>query len=228
MEPNKLENQIKSTLNARTIQPSDQSWERLDAMLTRSEEKKSKRVYGWFFIAASIILFFGMGFFLFNSIETTKGNDSIPVVITVNEEMDSVETNEIYQISVEKVPPVLVQNEVYNSQKQSRFIQSVEKNELIKEKNLIQENPIATTQPPTPNAYKYVSPADLVAEVQKGNKVITSDKKTIARPRVQVDANSLLTTVEKELDNTYRETTLDKLTRKFQDTKLALANRNYE
>ena len=45
---------------------------------------------------------------------------------------------------------------------------------------------------------------------------------------MKVDASSLLTTVEKELDNTYRETTLDKLNRKFKDAKSALANRNYE
>ena len=45
---------------------------------------------------------------------------------------------------------------------------------------------------------------------------------------MKVDANSLLTNVEKELDQNYRETTLDKLNRKFQDAKSALANRNYE
>ena len=45
---------------------------------------------------------------------------------------------------------------------------------------------------------------------------------------MKVDANSLLTTVEKELDENHRETTLDKLNRKFKDAKSALANRNYE
>ena len=68
----------------------------------------------------------------------------------------------------------------------------------------------------------------MLAEVQTGEKVIPSDKKTISKPRIKVDANSLLTTVEKELDNTYRETTLDKLNRKFQDAKSAIVNRNYE
>jgi hypothetical protein len=45
---------------------------------------------------------------------------------------------------------------------------------------------------------------------------------------MKVDPNSLLTNVEKELDVNYRETTLDKLSRKFQDAKNAFANRNYE
>jgi hypothetical protein len=99
---------------------------------------------------------------------------------------------------------------------------------LIKENNIIQENPIPNIQHPTPNSYKYLSPDDLLAEVQTGKKVIPSDKKTISKPRIKVDANSLLTTVEKELDVNYKETTLDKLTKKFQDAKSALANRNYE
>ena len=66
MEPNKIDNQIREKLNAREIQPSAQAWDRLDAMLAVSEEKKPKKGYGWFFVAASTILIFGLGFFLFN------------------------------------------------------------------------------------------------------------------------------------------------------------------
>ena len=168
-----------------------------------------------------------LGFFLFNSNETKEINNSNPIVTTINEVMDSTEANKINQISVEKEQPVLVQNEE-NYSKTVRNKKSEESKELIKEENLTKDNSSSITQHPTPNTYKYLSPDDLLAEVQTGEKVIPSDKKTISKPRIKVDANSLLTTVEKELDNTYRETTLDKLTRKFQDTKLALANRNYE
>ena len=45
-----------------------QAWDRLDVMLTVSEEKK-KKGYGWFFVAASTILF-RIGIFHFNSNET--------------------------------------------------------------------------------------------------------------------------------------------------------------
>ena len=227
MEPNKLDNQIREKLNAREIQPSAQAWDRLDAMLTVSEEKKSKKGYGWFFVAASMILFFGLGFFLFNSNETTEINNSTPIVTTINEETDSVKTNETNEISVENVNPVLVQNEVNNS-KQTRNIKSVETDKVIKSESVLEEKITPNIQRPTSNTYKYVSPENLLAEVQTGEKVITSDKKITPKPKMKVDANSLLTTVEKELDNTYRETTLDKLNRKFQDAKSALANRNYE
>lgn len=227
MEPNKIDNQIREKLNAREIQPSAQAWDRLDAMLTVSEEKKPKKGYGWFFVAASTILFFGLGFFLFNTNETTEINNSTSIVTTINEETDSVKTNETNEISVENVKPVLVQNEVNNS-KQTRNIKSVETDKVIKSESVLEEKITPNIQRPTSNTYKYVSPENLLAEVQTGEKVITSDKKITPKPKMKVDANSLLTTVEKELDNTYRETTLDKLNRKFQDAKSALANRNYE
>lgn len=227
MEPNKIDNQIREKLNAREIQPSAQAWDRLDAMLAVSEEKKPKKGYGWFFVAASTILFFGLGFFLFNSSETTEINNSIPVVTTINEEMDSTETNKINEISVNKEQPVLVQNEVSFSKTQTNK-KPEEGNKLMKTENVLEEKNASNSQLPTPNTYKYVSPENLLAEVQTGEKVITSDKKISPKTKMKVDANSLLTNVEKELDENYRETTLDKLNRKFQDAKSALANRNYE
>ena len=227
MEPNKIDNQIREKLNAREVQPSAQAWDRLDAMLAVSEEKKPKKGYGWFFVAASTILFFGLGFFLFNSNETTEINNSIPIVTTINEVMDSTEANKINQISVEKEQPVLVQNEV-NYSKTQKNKKSKETNELIKPENDLEEKITPNSQLQTPNSYKYVSPENLLAEVQTGEKVITSDKKISPKAKMKVDANSLLTNVEKELDENHRETTLDKLNRKFKDAKSALANRNYE
>ena len=227
MEPNKLDNQIREKLNAREIQPSAQAWDRLDAMLAVSEEKKSKKGYGWFFVAASTILFFGLGFFLFNSNETIEINNSTPIVTTINEEIDSAETTKINQISVKEEQPVLVQNEMNFSKTQTNK-KSEEANKLTKEENLTKDNSSSIIHHPSPNSYKYVLPENLLAEVQTGEKVITSDKKISPKPKMKVDANSLLTNVEKELDENHRETTLDKLNRKFKDAKSALANRNYE
>ena len=226
MEPNKIDNQIREKLNAREIQPSAQAWDRLDAMLTVSEEKKPKKGYGWFFVAASTILFFGLGFFLFNSNETAEINNSNPIVTTINEEIDSVGTNKVNQILVEKEQPVLVQNEV-NFSKTHTNKKSEEANKLTKEENLTKDNSSSIIHHPSPNSYKYVLPENLLAEVQTGEKVLKTEKIS-PKVKMKVDANSLLTTVEKELDENHKETTFDKLNRKFKDAKSALANRNYE
>ena len=49
-----------------------------------------------------------------------------------------------------------------------------------------------------------------------------------AQTKIRVNTSNLLTTVEKELDENHKETTLDKLSRNFKQVKSALANRNYE
>lgn len=227
MAPNKLDNQIREKLNARDIQPSAPAWDRLDAMLAVTEEKKSKKGYGWFFVAASTLLFFGLGFFLFNTNETPKIDNSNPIVTTNNNEIDSVQINTIDEFSVETEQSVLVQNAV-NYSKTSTNKNSKETNKLTNEENLTKDHSSPIIHHSSPNTYKYVSPDELLAEAQTGEKVITSDKKIVPKVKMKVDANSLLTTVEKELDDNHRETTLDKLNRKFQDAKSALANRNYE
>ncbi len=68
MKPDKIETDFKNKLNQREIKPSQQAWDRLDAMLTVAEEKKAKRKFPWLFIAASIILFLfvGISFFIQN------------------------------------------------------------------------------------------------------------------------------------------------------------------
>ena len=226
MKPNKIDNQIREKLNAREVQPSAQAWDRLDAMLAVSEEKKPKKGYGWFFVAASTILFFGLGFFLFNSNETIEINNSTPIVTTINEEIDSAETTKINQISVKEEQPVLVQNEMNFSKTQTNK-KSEEANKLTKEENLTKDNSSSIIHHPSPNSYKYVLPENLLAEVQTGEKVLKTEKIS-PKVKMKVDANSLLTTVEKELDENHKETTFDKLNRKFKDAKSALANRNYE
>ena len=54
-----------------------------------------------------------MGFFIFNQNEEPKINNSIPVVTSVDEDIDSIDANKINQISVQKEQPILVQNEKF-------------------------------------------------------------------------------------------------------------------
>ncbi|MBC8645496.1 hypothetical protein H9W95_20250 [Flavobacterium lindanitolerans] len=53
MELNKLEQDFKKKLNERTIQPSEMSWDRLDAMLSVAEKKSKPKKRTWLYIAAS-------------------------------------------------------------------------------------------------------------------------------------------------------------------------------
>jgi hypothetical protein len=226
MAQHKIDNQIKSKLNTREIQPSSQAWDRLDAMLTVSENKKSKKGYGMLFVAASVVLFFGLGFFIFNQNEEPKINNSTPVLTSVDEDINSIKNNKTGIISTEKTKPILVQNKVNYlktlSNKKSEGIK-----ELVKGENVADEKIDSNSQLPTPNS-QHPSPEKLLVEVPVNQKEIPSNKKNSVTSKIKIDAASLLSTVEKELDENHKETTLDKLTKKFQDAKSAIVNRNYE
>jgi hypothetical protein len=88
MEPNKIEKQFRDKLNARKIQPSAKAWDRLDAMLSVTEGKETKRPFGFLFIAAGILIFVTLGVFFFtqnvteikpinNVVGATIKNDSV-------------------------------------------------------------------------------------------------------------------------------------------------------
>ena len=230
MQSNKFDNQIREKLNARTIQPNAKSWDRLDAMLSVQEEKKPRKGFLWLYIAASFFVFFGLGVFLFNSDKNIEINTQNPVLVAVDKTIDSVEKNKAEEILIESQQPVVVQNEI----NLSKSVNSIkEKTTIFNKSNSVQENdnkanPTYNLQPTTSSAYKYISPENLLAEDQNHKKNLSSESNVSKKPSVKIDANALLSKVEKELDESYRETTLDKINRKFQDAKSAIVNRNYE
>lgn len=230
MQSNKFDNQIREKLNARTIQPNAKSWDRLDAMLSVQEEKKPRKGFLWLYVAASFFVFFGLGVFLFNSDENVEINTQNPVLVAVDKTIDSVEKSKAEEILIESQQPVVVQNEI----NPSKSVNSIkEKTTIFNKSNSVQENdnkanPTYNLQPTTSSAYKYISPENLLAEVQNEKKNLSSESNVSKKPSVKIDANALLSKVEKELDESYRETTLDKLNKNFNAVKSAIVNRNYE
>ena len=230
MQSNKFDNQIREKLNARTIEPNAKSWDRLDAMLSVQEEKKPRKGFLWLYIAASFFVFFGLGVFLFNSDKNIEINTQNPVLVAVDKTIDSVEKSKAEEILIESQQPVVVQNEI----NLSKSVNSIkEKTTIFNKSNSVQENdnkanPTYNLQPTTSSAYKYISPENLLAEVQNEKKNLSSESNVSKKPSVKIDANALLSKVEKELDESYRETTLDKLNKNFNAVKSAIVNRNYE
>ena len=129
MQPNNIENQIKDKLNAREIQPSAQAWDRLDAMLTVTEEKKtrsfifflSSRKFG---IAASFLVFLSVGLFFFNQ-ENLSSNTNNEVIVETeiqkpiisNEE----QITEIGKQTLDNQQLILEKNNVTTTVKKSTF-----------------------------------------------------------------------------------------------------------
>ncbi|MFY8182258.1 MAG: hypothetical protein ACOVLG_10805 [Flavobacterium sp.] len=248
MEPNNIENQIREKLNSREIQPSEMSWDRLDAMLSVAEEKKTKRFpflsFQFIGIAASILVFLSVGLFFINQKEEVSGIDNQIVTKEVEnnkEQNDSVITkqnftNEIANQQEEQVA-VTIDNkpETINKKSSKSFNQNNQKtgvNPIInKEKEIEYQATEVIAQKDMPRIISQekiempkkvaVNVDDLLASVEK-----TSKKE--ANAKVKVNANSLLSQVDGELEQTFRQKVINRIGKNYQEVKVALANRNQE
>lgn len=235
MKPNKLETQIKEQLNAREIQPSEMAWDRLDAMLSVAEEKKTRRFGFLSFrsigIAASVLVLISLGLFFFNQKEiVVQPENNVATKEKINSDSSTnLNTNQQNQQVAEVNAEPLKNNHQKSS---SSFIQNNQKTKnqsLINQEKEVQiqkQEAVAQKELPALEPQKELvsnpSPLkdyDLLASVEKTPK---------SSAKVKVNANSLLSQVDGELDQSFREKVLTKISKNYQEVKVALATRNQE
>lgn len=236
MEPNKIDTKIKEKLVSREIKPSAQAWDRLDAMLSVTENKK-KKSYSWLYIAASFILFATIGFWFYNQGNANGSNTNENTVVITKESKEQIDTlksnnNQNQDNFSPKPVEVIVKNDKRQDVKKESILNSHEVRNQIQ--NEIKTNEIAENNSQQAEVIevknKYITGEMILASVEnrkvenKENLNLNNEVKT----KVRVNTSSLLSSVETELDENYKETAIDKLTRNFKQVKSALANRNYE
>jgi hypothetical protein len=232
MEQNKLENEFRNKLNQREINPSESSWDRLDAMLTVAEEKKPVRSYSWIYIAASIIGFAFLGTFFFNQSDKNETIESNEVVIENNQKAEPIqkEANSIIP-SNSKAESIAVISEVKKVNKNPRAIKSttINQNQLAQNSNsdslitrLKSTQSIQETEQIASSNSTNNSVDEMLAAVQ------TAPKAAISKTAVKVNPNTLLSQVDGELELSFREKVINKVNKNYQSVKVALANRNQE
>lgn len=246
MGQNKLENQIKEKLNSREIQPSAQAWDRLDAMLSVAEEKKTGRPFGFLFIAASILVFVSAGMFFFTQNSSEVKNDNNVVETEIKKDAVQKENN-IQSPIIEKKQEnqVAESTEIQKSNNQNNNNSAVS---IIDQKsNQKQSNPLInkdkqiefqnSSDVALKNLPKIVDTKEIIVSRPKTSTMSDEDllasldnvgKKTNAKSKVKVDARNLLSQVDGELDQTFREKVIGKIAKNYQEVKVALANRNQE
>jgi hypothetical protein len=235
MEQDNFNKNIQEKFNFRTIEPSETAWNKLDAMLTLAEEKKQPKIFFWLSIAATFILFTGVGYVFFQQNEKTKLMPSTEEIVTAKASSES----ETHKQSTEK-SNVSSKNQlatnatisttsetkksttIHTAQKESSKLEVYE-TALLKQEEVVTINEIkkeSNKQESKEATYNYTSPETLLAEVQGQKKPsnIGSFKSTI-----RVNPNDLLQAVESELDQTFKEKTITKL----KQAKSVFVNRNY-
>lgn len=227
MEPNKVENQIKETLKNREIQPSSQAWDRLDSMLTVSEQKP-KRYYKWIAIAATLIGFSIVGIVLMNtnkSIQPEEMNN--PIVKETVRPTDIQERNLLIEVTensliekpfvqvVHKIEKTKVGKTEINPKKDDLLdLKSEEQIVLMpKEVSKVEQN-------------KYVDAQLLLAEIESKEMLVV--KEIIPQTKIKIDPQELLSGAEQEVNESFRNKVIQSVNKNYNLIKSTLANRNYE
>lgn len=236
MEPNKLEKDFRKKLNERTIQPSEMSWDRLDAMLSVTEKKKKpKRT--WLYIAASFLGFLLVGTMFFNQSEVEiKTNEGVVVQekkVTKPVENNNVEgeqeaksSNQITIVTSEAIAsrlPVQKKNQKTASSTSPKESQEQALQVLTEKKEAI----ATVTQNEASRANKYIESEKLLAEAETRIQS-QSIKKYVAKSSVKVDSKGLLSSVEGEMNETFKDKVVKSIGKNYENVKTSLANRNNE
>jgi hypothetical protein len=234
MEQDNFNKNIQEKFNFRTIEPSEMAWNKLDAMLTLAEEKKQPKRFFWLSIAASFLLFSGVGYVFFQQNEQSKLTPTTEEIVTTkaksetetqkqNTEESSVSSkNELANNATISTTSETKKSAIFfSAQKENSKLEVYEtallKQEVVTVNEIKKEGIKQEIKEPT---YNYTTPESLLAEVQGQKKPsnIGSFKSTL-----RVNPKELLQTVESELDQTFKEKTITKL----KQAKSAFVNRNY-
>jgi len=226
MEPNKTEKDFKQKLEQRTIQPSDMAWDRLDAMLSVAENKKPKKNKAWMYMAACFLVFLVLGALFLKQEKQSNGleNNTNGVVIKDNEPQN--ENTQSLLDNTRMIAPVMQQESVAasgNTPKVVRASGTHINKEVASEKAFqgqTQEQIALADTKDQQNGIQQNDADQLLASVSGS----TAKK----RATVKVDPNSLLSSVEGELTESYRSKAFQGVIKSFNTVKVAVANRNQE
>lgn len=227
MEQNKLENEFRNKLNQREITPSDNSWDRLDAMLAVAEDKKPIRNYGWIYIAASIVGFAFLGTFFFSQNDQNMTIERNEVVIENNQKVEPIQKEiSIVPLNLKSESTVVI-SEVKKVKRNPKVTNPIIINQVAQNSNSDSLIPILEKE------IIYQKAAQLASLNTNDNTVDemlaavkTTSKEGNSKTKVKVNPNTLLTQVDGELELTFREKVINKVNKNYQTVKVALANRN--
>lgn len=231
MEPNKIESQFKQKLEQRTIQPTEMAWDRLDAMLSVAEKKKKRPNRNWMYIAAAFLVFLLVGVLFLN-----QEKENNPAVTKENSVVEAPKATEPAKTGTEATK---IETTAPKTQQKEAVAQTTVKtkaNRAQPAKNTTTATPENTVVPQSQEALaenKVHKPSKitvdanaLLASVEKDTPV---EQPVLAKTRkagVKVDSNTLLSAVEGELNESFRDKAYNGVIRNFNAVKTSVANRN--
>lgn len=229
MEPNNFEKDFREKLNERRIEPSNKAWDRLDAMLSVQEEKKTKKNRKWLYIAASFIGFLLIGTLFFNQ---NKNGVETPKAVIVEKEVEkdsvakpvlNIEDSVQTQVAVSEKPSEIISNKVEKTNYPiSNKTSKNESNQIAESSIIIKNNQSTINQTVIPEIPKKENVDQLLQNAE--DKVLAQSG--AKKAKVKINATDLLNQVDGELELSFREKVITKVNKNLQEVKVALSNRN--
>ncbi|CAM3458670.1 hypothetical protein FLLO111716_11810 [Flavobacterium longum] len=236
MERNKWEEEFKEKLNQREITPTPHAWDRLDAMLNAAgNTEKPKRNRTWLYIAASVAALVLLAVALVakgsqqqqeNGVATEEHPQTeSPLNQNGTSPIDTLQQEAQTQVAEVDTATPQAENPVEAPRKPAQKSNDIDRKAASQTNSVAAIVPKANeVQPATANTIQPLvnNPVSLRTDSQ-----IAAIDPQLKKPKaVKVDAKSLLSQVDGELEMSFREKALTTINKKYQDVKVALANRN--
>jgi len=252
METDKFERHIKDQLNDRKINPSEHAWAKISSELNTTTKKKP--VFVWIGVAASVVVLVGLATFIFNT--NTELKELPLEVVEQNNDIPEKEREVIKPVPFqEKMQEVIVDaDRVKGKYKEAATVAvNTQKSISMKEKVAVKDEiEVAVVEKvptkETPDKTKFSDAiinskiSEIVARVddlERFNALTDAEVDSLLR-RAQdeilrdkifntdksVDAMALLTEVEDELDQSFRDQIFSSLKAGFLKVRTAVADRN--
>ncbi len=239
----KLEKHIKERLEERKITPSVQAWDKITAKIDIDEKPKQK---GWYLyaIAASFIGVLLVSIFFFKSEEPKENTIQVVEENNTKEEQIQTKADDIDFQNVEPSKSTIVEIDSNNSTEekpddnkfvvlpvQTKVTEETVKEPLqdsfLKESNGIiaqKVNEVVAQVEFLENTNAEVSDAEIDSLLRTAQRQILSEQ--LFAENVSVDAMALLSEVEIELDDSFRDQIFDALKDGYSKLRTAVADRN--
>ncbi|UII80719.1 hypothetical protein [Flagellimonas sp. CMM7] len=239
----KLEKHIKERLEERKLTPSVQAWDKVSAKINIDEKPKQK---GWYLyaIAASFIGILFVSIFFFKSEEPKENTIQVVEESNTKEEQIQAKTDNVSFQNVEPTKSTVVETNSNNNTeerskgfninvlpRQTKVAQETVKEPLqdsfLKESNSLiaqKVNEVVAQVEFLENTNAEVSDAEIDSLLRTAQRQILSEQ--LFTESGSVDAMALLSEVEIELDDSFRDQIFDALKDGYSKLRTAVADRN--
>jgi hypothetical protein len=210
-------------------------------MLSVAEEKKTKR-FSWLSfqfigVAASILIFVSLGLFFFNQKEilvVPENNIGINEevikdkvnTINSNSSIDNEGLNGFDKKEPQRTNPLKSEQKAIIAQTEKSFNQNNQKTTVNQEKeNQLHNQQVVELIEPKK---EFISSNPSTTNVDVLLAAAQKESKSNITAKIKINANSLLSQVDGELDQTFREKALNRISKSYKEIKVALETRNQE